>query len=57
MILEEAEVCQLSGHIAGENCPKIKQWIPLKSKMTDGLSVSQKDSFGQIRTVSGQQQL
>ena len=32
--LEEAEVCQLSGHIAGENCPKIKQWIPLKSKMT-----------------------
>ena len=32
--LEEAEVCQLSGHIAGENCPKIKQWIPLKSKQT-----------------------
>ncbi|WDO13481.1 penicillin-binding protein 1C [Flavobacterium sp. WW92] len=32
--LEEAEVCQLSGHIGGENCPKIKQWIPLKSKQT-----------------------
>ncbi len=32
--LEEAEVCALSGHIAGENCPKIKQWIPLKSKQT-----------------------
>lgn len=32
--LEEAEVCQLSGHIAGEYCPKIKQWIPLKSKQT-----------------------
>ncbi|MCY1482383.1 Penicillin-binding protein 1F [compost metagenome] len=32
--LEEAEICQLSGHIAGENCPKIKQWIPLKSKQT-----------------------
>ncbi|HEU4496066.1 MAG TPA: penicillin-binding protein 1C [Flavobacterium sp.] len=32
--LEEAETCQLSGHIAGENCPKAKQWIPLKSKMT-----------------------
>lgn len=32
--LEEAEVCQLSGHIAGEYCPKVKQWIPLKSKMT-----------------------
>ncbi len=32
--LEEAEICQLSGHIAGENCPKVKQWIPLKSKMT-----------------------
>lgn len=32
--LEEAEVCELSGHIAGENCPKIKQWIPLKSKQT-----------------------
>lgn len=32
--LEEAEVCELSGHVAGENCPKIKQWIPLKSKQT-----------------------
>lgn len=32
--LEEAEVCALSGHVAGENCPKIKQWIPLKSKQT-----------------------
>lgn len=32
--LEEAEVCQLSGHIAGEYCSKIKQWIPLKSKQT-----------------------
>lgn len=32
--LEEAEVCKLSGYIGGENCPKIKQWIPLKSKQT-----------------------
>lgn len=32
--LEEAEVCALSGHIAGENCPKVKEWIPLKSKHT-----------------------
>lgn len=32
--LEEAEVCQLSGHIAGVNCPKEKQWIPLNSKQT-----------------------
>ena len=32
--LEEAEVCELSGHIAAENCPKIKQLIPLKSHTT-----------------------
>lgn len=32
--LEEAEICVLSGHLAGENCPKAKQWIPLSGKQT-----------------------
>ncbi|AWI24876.1 penicillin-binding protein 1C [Flavobacterium pallidum] len=32
--LEEAEVCALSGHLAQPDCPKIKQWIPLKGKIT-----------------------
>lgn len=32
--LEEAEVCTLSGHIAGEYCPKTKQWIPASRKKT-----------------------
>ena len=32
--LEEAEVCKLSGYLAKEGCPKIKQWIPLKGKST-----------------------
>ena len=32
--LEEAEICELSGNIAGVNCPKTKQWIPLKTHTT-----------------------
>ncbi len=32
--LEEVDVCKLSGYIANENCPKVKQWIPLNSKQT-----------------------
>ncbi|WP_298156705.1 penicillin-binding protein 1C [Flavobacterium sp.] len=32
--LEEVEVCALSGHLAQPECPKIKQWIPLKGKIT-----------------------
>jgi penicillin-binding protein 1C len=32
--LEEVEVCRLSGHLAQENCPKIKQFVPLKGKTT-----------------------
>jgi len=32
--LEEVEVCELSGHLAQENCPKIKQFISLKGKTT-----------------------
>ena len=32
--LEEVEVCALSGHLAQENCPKIKQFISLKGKTT-----------------------
>lgn len=32
--LEEAEVCSLSGHLAGDNCPVVKQWIPLNGRKT-----------------------
>jgi penicillin-binding protein 1C len=32
--LEEADVCKLSGHLAGEHCPVVKQWIPLKGRKT-----------------------
>ncbi len=32
--LEQAEVCQQSGHLAREYCPKVKQWIPLTGKQT-----------------------
>ena len=32
--LEEVEVCSSSGHLAQENCPKIKQMVSLKGKTT-----------------------
>jgi len=32
--LEEADICKLSGHIAGEHCPSEKQWIPLNGSKT-----------------------
>lgn len=32
--LEEAEVCQLSGHLAGQYCPTVKQWIPHTGRKT-----------------------
>jgi penicillin-binding protein 1C len=32
--LEEVEVCSLSGHLAQEDCPKIKQLVPVKGKTT-----------------------
>lgn len=32
--LEQAEVCAQSGHLAGANCPTVKQWIPLSGKQT-----------------------
>jgi penicillin-binding protein 1C len=32
--LEEADICSLSGHLAGEYCPVEKQWIPLVGKKT-----------------------
>ena len=32
--LAEVEVCKLSGHLAQEDCPKIKQYVPLKGKTT-----------------------
>lgn len=33
--LEEAEVCKLSGYLAQENCPRIKQLVPVNGKRTD----------------------
>lgn len=32
--LSEVEVCKLSGHLAQDDCPKIKQYVPLKGKTT-----------------------
>jgi len=32
--LEQVEVCSLSGHLAQEDCPKIKQLVSLKGKLT-----------------------
>ncbi|KQB38361.1 penicillin-binding protein 1C [Flavobacterium aquidurense] len=32
--LDEVEVCRLSGYLAKEGCPKIKQWVPKKGKST-----------------------
>lgn len=32
--LEEVEVCRLSGYLAHEDCPKMKQFVPLKGKTT-----------------------
>lgn len=32
--LEEAEVCSMSGHLAGEHCPTVKQSIPLNGRKT-----------------------
>ncbi len=33
--LEEADVCKQSGHLAGEHCPAVKQWIPVSGKNTE----------------------
>ena len=32
--LTEVEICKISGHLAQEDCPKIKQYVPLKGKTT-----------------------
>jgi penicillin-binding protein 1C len=32
--LDEVEVCRLSGYLAREECPKIKQWVSKKGKST-----------------------
>lgn len=32
--LEEVEVCTLSGYLAKDDCPKMKQLVPLKGKIT-----------------------
>ncbi len=31
--LEEVEVCRLSGYLAKDNCPKIKQWVSKKENL------------------------
>ena len=33
--LEEADICEQSGHLAGEYCPAVKQWIPVSGKNTE----------------------
>ena len=33
--LEEADICKQSGHLAGEHCPAVKQWIPIAGKNTE----------------------
>jgi len=33
--LQEAEICQQSGHLAQEHCPKSKQWIPKTARATN----------------------
>ncbi|MFL9844602.1 penicillin-binding protein 1C [Flavobacterium rhizosphaerae] len=32
--LQEADVCAISGHLAGPNCPVSRQWIPLTGNKT-----------------------
>jgi penicillin-binding protein 1C len=32
--LQEVETCAVSGYLAGENCPKMKQWTTLKGEST-----------------------
>jgi len=32
--IEQVDVCEKSGHLASEICPKVKQWIPLSGKQT-----------------------
>ena len=53
--LEEADVCSLSGHLAGEHCPTIKQWIPLNGRKTTVCQyhkVVHLDSTGQFQVNS-----
>jgi penicillin-binding protein 1C len=53
--LEEADICSLSGHLAGENCPTVKQWIPLNGRKTTACrnhQVVHLDATGQFRVNS-----
>ncbi|AWH84705.1 penicillin-binding protein 1C [Flavobacterium album] len=53
--LEEADVCSMSGHLAGEHCPAVKQWIPLNGKKTTACrnhQVVHLDATGQYRVNS-----
>lgn len=53
--LEEVEVCSLSGHLAQEDCPKIKQLVSLKGKTTSVCAYHKTvhlDKTGQFRVNS-----
>lgn len=53
--LEEAEVCSQSGHLATENCPVSRQWIPISGKQTKACpyhKVVHLDSTGQYQVNS-----
>lgn len=53
--LQEAEVCAISGHLAGEHCPVAKQWVPLNGSKTKPCPYHksvQLDPTGQYRVNS-----
>jgi penicillin-binding protein 1C len=53
--LEEADICALSGHLAGDHCPAVKQWIPLngtKTRVCPYHKLVHLDATGQYRVNS-----
>jgi penicillin-binding protein 1C len=53
--LVDVEVCNLSGHLAQEDCPKIKQLVPLKGRTTSICAYHKTvhlDKMGQFRVNS-----
>jgi penicillin-binding protein 1C len=53
--MEKADICVLSGHLAGEYCPVQQQWIPLNAKKTAVCpyhKLVHLDSTGQFRVNS-----
>lgn len=39
--LEEVEVCRLSGYLAKDNCPKIKQWVTKKGNRQKSVRITE----------------